>query len=369
MSSTKDGGTTVTYVYDGRGNNVSRSDGTLITYDGDNAITRARVGSGPEVTYSYDAQKRMTSRSVGGTTVHYQYEGDRLTAELDAAGAVIVTYAYDEKGRPLSQTRNDIAAPNDPSAPNKVYYYHYDNRGNVTSLTDPAGVVVKRYAYDPYGKVTEEWDHDPAKPLANPFTYSGYWQDPATKLYHLEARWYDASIGRFLSVDPDPSNDDETLDPVLNANLYLYTNNNPVTRVDPDGTGFGSFLKRVVKKVVSVAAVAAPVVAVAQSPTVRWVNTAVQWAYGNRTNIRGAITYGRRVYPYVAKRTYRVARTWWNQRAWPTISRWGASARKQVTWRNAYRAATTVVGPGKFKVGYKAGRAAVRWVVKRARRR
>lgn len=42
-----------------------------------------------------------------------------------------------------------------------------------------------------------------------------------------EARWYDPSIGRFISADPVP-NDHGLRD-------YVFANNNPVTFVDPNG--------------------------------------------------------------------------------------------------------------------------------------
>ena len=55
-------------------------------------------------------------------------------------------------------------------------------------------------------------------------------------------------------MDPDPSNDDPKEDATLNANLYLYTNNNPVTNTDPTGTGFWSKVKNAVKRYAKVQA-------------------------------------------------------------------------------------------------------------------
>ena len=234
-SSTKNGVTT-TYGYDTRGNNTSRSDGTVIAYDANNLVTSAKVGAGPTVSYVYDTDKRMVARTVNGTTTRYQYDGDKLSAETDNAGTITVAYSYDDKGRLVSQTRS-----------NKVYYYHYDGHGNVTALSDPSGTVVKQYQYDPFGNVLSETGQ---AGLTNSFTYSSYFQDPDTKLYLLQARAYDPTLGRFLSVDPDPSNDDPKEDATLNANLYLYTNNNPVTNTDPTGTGFWSKVKQAAKALV-----------------------------------------------------------------------------------------------------------------------
>lgn len=232
LTSVTAGGNTVTYGYDSRGNNISRSDGTVIEYNADNLVISAKIGDGPTVTYQYDTDKRFVSRKVNGVIVRYQYDGDRISAETDDEGRVIVAYSYDEVGQLISQTRKDVTNPN---GDNKVYYYHYDPHGSVTSLTDPSGNVVKHYEYDSYGNVLSETGE---AGLTNPFTYSGYFRDPDTKLYMLPARAYDATLGRFLTTDPDPSNEIETDDDVLDSNLYIYTGNNPVVRIDDSGTGW-----------------------------------------------------------------------------------------------------------------------------------
>ncbi|MBT2634132.1 hypothetical protein J7E23_12665 [Pseudomonas sp. ISL-88] len=45
------------------------------------------------------------------------------------------------------------------------------------------------------------------------------------------ARYYEPRNGVFLSLDPDPGSDGDSLD----QNGYAYGNNNPVMNVDPDG--------------------------------------------------------------------------------------------------------------------------------------
>ncbi len=55
--------------------------------------------------------------------------------------------------------------------------------------------------------------------------------DEETNLYYLMARYYHPKHGVFISVDPDPGDED---DPVT-QNGYTYANNNPVMGVDPDG--------------------------------------------------------------------------------------------------------------------------------------
>jgi hypothetical protein len=46
-------------------------------------------------------------------------------------------------------------------------------------------------------------------------------------LYLLGQRWYDSSVGRFISRDP--------IREVGGTNIYLYTNNNPLAFIDPIG--------------------------------------------------------------------------------------------------------------------------------------
>ena len=65
----------------------------------------------------------------------------------------------------------------------------------------------------------------------NPYRYAGYQYDEETGLHYLIARYYHPEHGVFLSLDPDPGDDDD----ILTQNGYTYANNNPVMLVDPDG--------------------------------------------------------------------------------------------------------------------------------------
>ena len=56
-------------------------------------------------------------------------------------------------------------------------------------------------------------------------------QNDYIKLTYMNARWYDSSIGRFISADtivPDPANPQS-------YNRYSYVYNNPVNFTDPSG--------------------------------------------------------------------------------------------------------------------------------------
>ncbi|WP_182005741.1 RHS repeat-associated core domain-containing protein [Priestia aryabhattai] len=46
---------------------------------------------------------------------------------------------------------------------------------------------------------------------SNPYRYSGYLYDEDTNLYYLTARYYDSSIGRFITRDTFLGFTDDTL--------------------------------------------------------------------------------------------------------------------------------------------------------------
>lgn len=84
-----------------------------------------------------------------------------------------------------------------------------------------------RYQYDTWGNILSQ-----SGSLAdeNPYRYAGYQYDNETGLYYLIARYFHPERGVFLSLDPDPRDDDD----ILTQNGYTYANNDLVMLVDPD---------------------------------------------------------------------------------------------------------------------------------------
>lgn len=66
----------------------------------------------------------------------------------------------------------------------------------------------------------------------NPYRYRGYYYDTETGLYFLKTRYYDPTVGRFISMDDVAYIDPETIG---GTNLFAYCNNNPVMNSDPTG--------------------------------------------------------------------------------------------------------------------------------------
>lgn len=104
-------------------------------------------------------------------------------------------------------------------------YYQADALGSITSLSNVAGTLAQTYTFDSFGKQTAA-----SGSLTNPFQFTGREFDTETNLSYYRARYYDPTIGRFLSEDQrDASGLGEF------PNLYFYVKNSPVNLIDPFG--------------------------------------------------------------------------------------------------------------------------------------
>jgi RHS repeat-associated protein len=91
--------------------------------------------------------------------------------------------------------------------------------------------VTDTYTYDAFGVLLASTGATP-----NVYLYTGEQLDPNVGFYYLRARYYDAAIGRFITIDPRQGN---IFEPV-SLHRYLYGGANPVNNRDPSGLDCGS---------------------------------------------------------------------------------------------------------------------------------
>ncbi|ANN35888.1 type IV secretion protein Rhs (plasmid) [Bacillus thuringiensis serovar coreanensis] len=208
-------------TYDANGNRTSDGKYTYTWNEADQLVALTKKGeSQPFATYKYDDDNRRIEKNVNGVVTRYFYDGDSINPlyETDGNGNVLRQYVYSIDGARLAM-----------KAQGQTLFYHYGPRGDVVAMTDQNGQVVANYEYDAWGNVLKS----DTKGIAadNPFGYAGYMYDKEIGMYYLIARYYNPDHGVFLSVDPDPGDED---DPVT-QNGYTYADNNPVMMTDPDG--------------------------------------------------------------------------------------------------------------------------------------
>jgi RHS repeat-associated protein len=224
---------TWTYTYDNEGNLIEKSQGPsgltwYYTYDLRNRMTTAVEQSSPggttltAATYVYDVfdnliEQDVWTQSSGTTTVtRYAYDGTNAWAQLSGTNSL-------EDRRLFLDAPNEVAARIDSSG-NAVWYLA-DNQGSIRDLVNYSGTtVLNQITYDAYGQILSQTN----VAYADPYGYTGLWQDAATGLLKAQERWYNPATGLW-----------ETQDPISLAGGLVkvddYVGNDPTNFVDPLG--------------------------------------------------------------------------------------------------------------------------------------
>ena len=120
----------------------------------------------------------------------------------------------------------------------EVYFYHGDHLGSANWITDIKGTPIQYIHYAPYGELI---NNQHAAGYDERYKFTGKERDVETGYDYFGARFYWATIGHWLSVDP-------MADKYPNISPYAYCAWNPVKFVDPDGRKIkiaGNFITRI----------------------------------------------------------------------------------------------------------------------------
>ncbi len=209
------------YTYDPNGNLTGISTGQSFGYDALNRLTQA-TGPGGIATYTYNGAGLKTQRTGPDGVTRYYYSGIKPIWETDGVGVMTAQLDRDIFGNLLSRVESTGARR----------YYHPDGLGSTVALTDGSGAVTGSLLYDAWGNLRASGGAAPGK-----YQYTGAELDPTTGLYHIGARFYDSTVGRWLSEEPVQN---ESFNP-LSLNFYSYVYGNPLVYVDVDGQQAGVF--------------------------------------------------------------------------------------------------------------------------------
>ena len=199
------------FTYDNYGNPLTHN-GKILTWCG----TKLVGVDNTDLHYDYNGLRIQKGNK------NYYWLGNTLKMESWTENNVekSIYYYYDQTG--VSGFRYD---DND-------YYYHKNIFGDVLGIYDANGNAVAKYTYSAFGIATVSNLTEDNLGSLNPFRYRSYYWDNEFGLYYLQSRYYDPTIGRFISPDSP-----EYLDPynVNGLNLYCYCANNPIMHADPSG--------------------------------------------------------------------------------------------------------------------------------------
>ena len=199
---------------DDNGNTLTDASGKGYTWDFENRLVQAVVPGtgGGTTTFKYDPFGRRIQKAGPLGTTNYLYDGDNLLEEVDSSGNSLARYGQTTNmDEPLSQFRGTSTS-----------YFEADGLGTITSLSNAGGTLTQTYTFDSFGDQTAS-----AGSLTEPFRYTARELDAETNLYYYRARYYDETVGRFLSEDP--------IGLAGGINFFSYVGNSPVNFIDPLG--------------------------------------------------------------------------------------------------------------------------------------
>ncbi|MBL0386934.1 DNRLRE domain-containing protein [Tumebacillus sp. ITR2] len=212
----------ISYSYDNAGNVTKNGIYTYTWDDAGRMIQSVNTQTGEVATYLYDNLDRRVQETVGNKTTKFLYDGnsDHVLAEFENS-VMTKYYTWGPLGL-LGITTYDTNGAH-------PYYVVKNARGDIVELRNATGALVYTYTYDAWGALVNSTDLT----NVNPYRYADYRYDSHDGLYYLMSRYYDPSVGRFLSKDA-----------AYAKSSYAYAGYNPNNYVDPTGfhqeeTGYG----------------------------------------------------------------------------------------------------------------------------------
>ncbi len=281
------GGSSKSLTYDDLGNITSKSDVGSYTYAAAGTARPHAVISAGASTYYYDNNGNMTSgggRTIawtdfnkiasvtqGATSMSWEYGPERQ--RIKQSGPAGDTYYYGDRlgahfekhvGTSETQWNEYLFVGGEmvgvhftkSASADELRYFVKDHLGSVAVITNEAGGVVERLAYDAWGKRRyPNGADDPTGSLTSLTTrgFTGHEMIDDIGIVNMNGRVYDPALGRFMSADPmihDVTNSQD-------LNRYSYVHNNPLSYTDMNGYGFfkklGRFFKKIFKPLLAIA--------------------------------------------------------------------------------------------------------------------
>ena len=219
LFSSEDSANDFGYVYDNAGNLIR--------------VGKYINGSYHYIGYSYNylgQLVKITNTEKKEDSITYQYNGlyQRVLKDVNGNKTIFIYNAagqlLEEQNKAQNTIRDYIYADNVliAAVENGILVYITTDHLNAPQVvTDATGRVVWSATYDPFGKATITGN------LKLNLRADGQYEDSETGLYYNWYRYYNPSLGRYITSDP--------LGLAAGNNTYIYVNGNPINYTDPMG--------------------------------------------------------------------------------------------------------------------------------------
>jgi RHS repeat-associated protein len=215
---------TFTYTYDREGNTKTKTEiatGTVTEYfwDHRNRLVKVEERSAGGVIlslseYAYDPQGRRIAQKTNGKVLLTVYDRGHAWTDHAASGAVATRFVFGDRiDDILARSKSGTGAA----------WYLTDKLGTVRELVGANGTVINTVVYTAFGQISSQTNAS----VGDRYTFTGR-ERVGNSEYYYRARYYNAAVGRFATLDPIAFLGGD-------INLYRYVSNAPGLGVDPSG--------------------------------------------------------------------------------------------------------------------------------------
>jgi RHS repeat-associated protein len=209
---------------------TSQSSGVnrTLTYDPNGSIT----SDGGSRIFEWDGANRLVAINYAGQTTRSEFSYDGLNRIAKIVEKTGNTISSTRKVVWLGQEKMEFRDATDAVTQRNyaqgqyvgttAYFYTRDHLGSIREMFTGGGTVVARYDYDPYGRSITVLGTTPTD-----FNFTGLYRHSKSNLDLAVFRTYDPDLGRWLNRDPIAERG--------GLNLYEYSANDAVNRIDPLG--------------------------------------------------------------------------------------------------------------------------------------
>jgi RHS repeat-associated protein len=155
---------------------------------GKNRLTQVTLPDTTTISYTYDYQNRMVSRTKGTETRTFLHGNGNQVIEETLNGQRLALYGWGADGL-VSRTDAD----------GRTLIFLKDGLGSVLAIVDEHANIMQSYEYSAFGENLS------GKDAVNAFQFvggHGGWTDQDTGLTLFWNRWYDSTTGTWVSEDP-----------------------------------------------------------------------------------------------------------------------------------------------------------------------